>query len=224
MSRKSNPQPLTLRDAGTGTGTGTGTGNSLNVNPSPNFIDTPRSPLSPISPRSPKSPFRLSTKKGQDQSENPSMQAAESQQSRTTLPPSQNTVSLPSLQQYSGNGAQEKQQKQHQQERERERPVRSGFFSNYKASKSSSRLQNSDTVRQVTEDSMSRDTDRPAMPVRVSSQENTRNGTTHSVSSRLSLFRRKVQMLIHYSCWQNPALIDPQPANQSVAPPNPMSL
>jgi hypothetical protein len=173
MARKSNPQPLTLGD-----------GSNLNVNVNPqhnsNFIDGPRTPLSPISPRSPNSPFRLSTKKaqGQNQGEHPSMQPAELQQSRTTLPPSQNTDSLPSLQQYSGAAAVGPPERQQERERERERPSRSGFFSNYKASKSSSRLQNSDTVRQVTEDSMSRDTDRPAISGRISSQENTRTGTT----------------------------------------------
>ena len=181
-ARKSNPQPLNL-------------GAGSNLNPQQFTIDSPspspRSPLSPISPRSPKSPFRLSTKKGQYQGEHPSMQPAESQQSRTTFPPSQNTVSLPSLQQYSGPAV--GQERQQERERERERPSRSGFFSNYKASKSSSRLQNSDTVRQVTEDSMSRDTDRPAMPGRVSSQEHTRTGTTFFYLVHLL----QMQILIH---------------------------
>lgn len=172
QARKSNPpQPLSLA-----------AGSNFNNPPQSqqlfSTIDSPspKSPLSPISPKSPKSPFRLSTKKGQYQGEHPSiqLQPAESQPSRTTLPPSQNTVSLPSLQQYSDNAALGPEK----QERERDRPARTGFFSNYKASKSSSRIQNSDTIRQVTEDSMSRDTERPTMPERVPSQEHARTGTT----------------------------------------------
>jgi len=215
MARKSNPQPLTL-NAGADAASQEHNFNDLSIH-------SPGTPLSPKSPRSPKSPFRFSTKKGQglqsgqetayNQGDLPSLQAADSQQSRTTLPPSQNTVSLPSLQQYQGaSGGPERQ------ERERERPSRSGFFANYKASKSSSRLQNSDSVRQVTEDSMSRDTDRPAMSGKVPSQENIRTGTTSFVSSVL-LMRTHTNSP---SCFQNRALIDPLSENPSAAPQNPM--
>ncbi|TVY89828.1 putative Rho-type GTPase-activating protein [Lachnellula willkommii] len=163
--RKPNPpQPLSL-----------GVGSNFNNPQSQQLSSTidspsPKSPLSPISPKSPKSPFRLSTKKGQYQGEHPSiqLQPAESQPSRTTLPPSQNAVSLPSLQQYSDNAAVGPERQ------ERDRPARTGFFSNYKASKSSSRIQNSDTIRHVTEDTMSRDTERPTMSGRVPSQEHAR--------------------------------------------------
>ena len=167
MARKSTPQPLTLAD-------------SANVDSEHDFLD---SPLSPKSPKSPRSPFRFtsSTKKEalQSQVDQSSMHAADPAQNRTTnLPPSQTTPSLSALQQSSAGLSSEERQ-------ERERPTRSGFFSNYKASKSSSRLQSQDAGRLVTEDSMSRDTDHPAMSGKVSSQEATRSGTTLSVSSRL---------------------------------------
>jgi hypothetical protein len=161
MARKSTPQPLTLADP-------------TIVNDEHNFIDSPRSPLSPKSPRSPRSPFNFSSssRKTQPKGEQPPMQAADSQQLRSTLPPSQTTPSLSTLQQTSGaSGGQDNQ--------ERERPSRSGFFSNYKASKSSSRLQqNADTVKQAAEDKMSRDTDRAGIGGKVSSQEKPRSGTT----------------------------------------------
>lgn len=154
MTRKTTPQPLTLSDHSV-------------VDDEQDFIDSPRSPLSLKSPKSPRSPFRFNSSK-KSQSELPSMQAAESHQTQTDLPPSQ---SLNSLQQISSaSGGQEKQ--------ERERPAISSFFSNYKAAKSSSRLQNSESARLVTEDNMSRDTDRPAMAGKVSSKETNRTGMT----------------------------------------------
>jgi hypothetical protein len=162
MARKSTPQPLTLPGPTIG-------------NDAHELIDSPntRSPLSPKSPRSPRSPFKFtSSKKGEE----PSMQPPETQTPRATLPSSQTTPSLSTTQQSSVASAGHDKQDQ-------DRPVRSGFFSNYKASKSSSRLQNSDTVRQVPEDSMSRDTDRPtAMSGKVSSQETAKAGTTIFVS------------------------------------------
>jgi hypothetical protein len=161
MARKSTPQPLTLQ-------------NPI-AHDEHNFIDNSKSPLSTTSPKSPRSPFKFTSSKI-SQGEQPSMQAAEPLQNRANLPTSQTSPSLLPLQQYSGDsGGQERQ--------ERERPARGGFFSNYKASKSSSRLQPSDTVRQVGEDKMSRDTDHPAMSGKVSPQETTRTGTTALVSS-----------------------------------------
>lgn len=71
----------------------------------------------------------------------------------------------------------------------KEKPSRTGFFSNYKASKSASKLQSSSSsnisrqVNVVEDNNMSRDTDRPAMSGKVSSQDTKRSGTTHSVSS-----------------------------------------
>lgn len=165
MTRKTIPQPLTLDDPST----------VDEQQHEHDFNDSPRSPLSVKSPKSPRSPFRFNNSK-KSQSELPSMQAAEPYQPRSTLPPSQSSSSL---QQYTvPSGGQENQ--------DRERPAKTGFFSNYKAAKSSSRLQNSESARPVTEDSMSRDTDRPGMAGKVSSQETRRAGTTHAV---FSLFR-----------------------------------
>ncbi|CZR50995.1 related to GTPase-activating protein beta-chimerin [Phialocephala subalpina] len=152
MARKSTPQPLTLP--------------TTTANDEHDFIDSPRSALSPKSPRSPRSPFRFNSKKSQ--SDFPSIQAAESQQV-STIPASQTSPSFST---------------QHNTiipEKERERPSRSGFFSNYKASKSSSRLQNQE--RQQEE--MSRDTD-PAMSAKVSTKENSRtdNSTDKTVTRR----------------------------------------
>lgn len=71
----------------------------------------------------------------------------------------------------------------------KEKPSRTGFFSNYKAAKSASKLQSSSSsnisrqVNVVEDNNMSRDTDRPAMSGKVSSQDTKRSGTTHSVSS-----------------------------------------
>jgi len=156
MARKSSPQPLTL-----------GSTNFVDENDL-NFIDGSKSPLSPKSPKSPRHPFKFTTKKQRSPVEQPPMQAAEPPQTRGDLPQSQ---TLPALYQYSAAPGGEENNK------ERERPARSGFFANYKASKSSSRLQPTDN-KAITEDSMSRDTDRPAMSGKVSSQDTTRNGTT----------------------------------------------
>jgi hypothetical protein len=160
MTRKTVPQPLTL--AG-----------STAVNEQQyehDFIDSPRSPLSLKSPKSPKSPFRF-TRTKESQSELPSMQVAE-YQTRSNLPPSQ---SSPSVQQYTAAG----------QENQEQPAIKSRFFSNYKAAKSSSRLQNSESAATLTEDSMSRDTDRPSMARRVSSKETKRTGTNCVASSFL---------------------------------------
>ncbi|PMD19639.1 hypothetical protein NA56DRAFT_671728 [Hyaloscypha hepaticicola] len=159
MTRKAVPQPLTL--AG-----------STAVNEQQyehDFIDSPRSPLSLKSPKSPKSPFRF-TRTKESQSELPSMQAAE-YQTRSNLPPSQ---SSPSAQQYTVVG----------QENQEQPATKSRFFNNYKAAKSSSRLQNSESAATLTEDSMSRDTDRPGMAGRVSSKETKRTESTDRSTTR----------------------------------------
>jgi hypothetical protein len=164
MTRKNTPQPLTL-------------GNTSVVDDDHHdFIDCPRTPLSLKSPKSPKSPpfrFNRSKKPQSDFAfEAPSMQAAEQNQPPSNLPPSEPSSSF---QQYPAAG-QENQ----------ERPAKTGFFSNYKAAKSSSRLQNSESAQPVTEDNMSRDTERPGMAGKVSIKETRRAGTTHAVSSLLS--------------------------------------
>lgn len=140
MARKSTPQPLTLP--------------TTIVSDENDFIDSPRSALSPKSPRSPRSPFRFNSKKSQ--SDFQSIEAVESQQV-SSIPASQTSPSLSTT------------NNTIIPEKERERPSRSGFFSNYKASKSSSRLQN----QERRQEEMSRDTD-PAMSTKVSTKENSR--------------------------------------------------
>lgn len=174
MARKSTPLPLNIAD------------DASIIDDEHDFLPSPRSPLTSKSPKSPISPFKFTTttEKGpQSQGEQPQMHPTNPlQQNRTTsiLPPSQTSASLPALRQSSAASSSEERQ-------ERERPARSGFFSSYKASKSSSRLQPSDTGRPVTEGNMPRETDRPATSGQVSSSE-TKNwrGTIHQAPT---LFR-----------------------------------
>lgn len=135
------------------------------------FNDSTRSPLSPKSPKSPRSLFRSNNPK-KTQADQPLMQPPDSQFSQTNLPPS---ASLSSLQTHTPVS----------EKNEKGRLARSGFFSNRKASKSSSQLQNnSATLKQGPED-MSRDTDRPAMSGKVSTKENSRTDSTdRSVTRR----------------------------------------
>lgn len=158
MARKATPQPLTLEESP----------NIIGDNHDDFIIDGSRAPLSPTSPKSPRSPFKFSSRKGNSQGDYPSMQEAELQSSKRDIPPSQAAASPTPLQHSVASGGQEGQ--------ERERSTRIGFFSNYKASKSS---------RSVTEDTMSRDTDRPSMSGKVSGQESNKNGKTFFVSSLL---------------------------------------
>ena len=167
MARKSTPQPLNLAEPTT-------------VNDERDLLDSPISPSTPSSPKSLRSPFRFTgTKKGLQIQGDQSLRAVDPRRNPTAnLPLSQTTGSLSTLQSSSAVSSGEERQ-------ERDRPVRTGFFSNYKASKSLSRLQPQDAARRVSEESMSRDTDHPQMSGKVSSQEVTRSGTTHLVSSRL---------------------------------------
>lgn len=150
MARKTGPQPLTL-------------GESTQYDGEQQFIDGARSPASLKSPKSPRSPFKFTTKKTQGDQSLQASEPWETHQNRTDLPQSQ---TAPALHQYSTSAGEEERQER------RERPAKGGFFSNYKASKSSSRLQDSS---RGTEEGMSRDTDRPAMSGKVSSQDSGRN-------------------------------------------------
>lgn len=136
--------------------------------------EDPKTPVTPKSPRSPRSPFRFPSKKPQqeDENHNPQMQGADPQ-SRVNLPSSQTTSSLSNLQRAPTPAADEKN--------ERTQPVRSGFFGNYKASRSSNRLQ-SDSARPANEESISQDAERPVTTRKVSAQEPIRTGTTLHVS------------------------------------------
>ncbi|KAG0650903.1 Glucocorticoid receptor DNA-binding factor 1 [Hyphodiscus hymeniophilus] len=160
MARKSTPLPLNLAKPTT-------------VDDDHDFLDSTRSPLSSKSPKSPRSPFKfISANKGVQPQAEQSMRVPETQQNRTTnIPPSQTFASLPTLQQLSAASTGEERQ-------ERERPTRSGFFSNYKASKSSSRLQPEDVAGKVSGDNISRDPDHSAMSGKVSPQEATRSDPT----------------------------------------------
>lgn len=175
MARKSTPQPLSLAETKT----------LVHDHGTDGFLDSPRSQLSAKSQKSPRSPFKFTaTKKGQQsqgQGEQSPTQIADSQENRTTnLLPSQTSASITISQQYpaSSTAGEERQG--------RDRPTRSGFFTNYKASKSSSRLQSQDAGRlMITEDSVSRDTDRPPMSGKDLSKEASRSGTALFVSSLL---------------------------------------
>ena len=155
-----NVQPLTLDE-------------SVTVPDDSQHVESPRTPITPKSPRSPRSPFRFAGKKAQLDDEMPQMQAADPQ-SRANLPPSHTTPSLSNLQR-AATGA-------HDEKNERGQPTRSGFFANYKASKSSSRLQ-SDSARPTNEESISNHAERPIITRKVSTQEPIRPGTTLLVSS-----------------------------------------
>jgi hypothetical protein len=160
MARRSNVQPLTLDESAT-------------VPDGSQFVESPKTPVTPRSPRSPRSPFRFAGKRAQLDDEKPQMQAAD-HQSRANLTPSHTTPSLSNLQRAATGAPDEKN--------DRGQPSRSGFFGNYKASKSSSRLQ-SDSARPANEEAISNDVDRPVITRKVSEQEPTRPGTTLLVSS-----------------------------------------
>jgi hypothetical protein len=160
MARRSNLEPLTLDESTTAPDT-------------LQYVEGPKTPVTPKSPRSPRSPFRFTTKKPQLEDDQPPTHAADPP-SRTALPASHTTPSLSTLQRQAAHAGEEKNDKG--------QPARSGFFGNYKASKSSSRLQ-SDSARPASEDNMSTDADRSVITRKVSSQEPTRSGTTHPVSA-----------------------------------------
>ncbi|TAQ87302.1 hypothetical protein B7494_g4391 [Chlorociboria aeruginascens] len=166
MSRKSTPQPLTLVDTPL-----VGEERSYIHSPSP------KTSASLKSPKSPKSPFRFSSKKSPG--EPPSMQPADTQQTQRDLPSSKTSPSLttPYAQTLESSGGLD------QEKEERERSSRSGIFSNYKASKSSNRLQ-PDNSKPDSYESMSRDTERPPMIRKVSSQESNADKRTERSLTR----------------------------------------
>jgi len=158
MARKNTPQPLTIVDDT----------NSTTV------VADHYSPLSPTTPKSPRSPFakfssgrKLQKERDQDK---PPMQSEPAQQVRS-IPPSQTTPSLTST-------APPSQSQPQQQQDRQERPPKSGFFSNYKAAKSASRLQQqtSQSSTQAQDSSMSRDNNDRTGVGHVSSRDKTRSG------------------------------------------------
>lgn len=171
MGRKPTPRPLAIPPA------------SLDDEDNNKIEPGPKSAPSLRSPRSPQSPFRFSTKLGQGFGDHPSMQPPEEQEPRRNFSSSPTTPSQPSFQVPFGSERQERQEgrsRGQEQDRPSTSPGKGGFFSNYKASKSSSRLQPVDTIRQVTEETMSRDTDRPTAPAKVASAETRRRGEAPS--------------------------------------------
>jgi hypothetical protein len=164
MGRKPTPQPLAISP--------TSFEDEEN-----NIIEPgPKSAPSLRSPRSPRSPFRFSSKLGQGFDDHPSMQPAEEQEHRRNFSSSPTTPSHPSFQPPSGSDRQEGRNWVQEQARPSTSPGKGGFFANYKASKSSSRLQPVDTIRQVAEEPMSRDTDRPVAAMKAASSEPRRRG------------------------------------------------
>ncbi|KAG9241878.1 hypothetical protein BJ878DRAFT_203689 [Calycina marina] len=147
MARKSQPQPLMLPD----------NVNSGSDSQKPSYADSPKSPLSIKSPKSPKSPsiFRFPAKKtppsppqiGQ------SMQSTHASHNRSQLTQS---VTLPALNQYTVK----------EENQDREKPTRSGFFSNYKATKSQKSLDHKTTGEKIC-----RDAEHPAMSEKNSTKE-----------------------------------------------------
>ena len=166
MGRKPTPQPLAISPT------------SLNDEENDIIEPGPKSAPSLRLPRSPRSPFRFSTKLGQGFGDQPSMQPAEEHEQRRNFSSSPTTPLQPSFQQPSGSGRQEGRSRGQEQVRPSTSPGKGGFFSNYKASKSSSRLQPVNTIRQVTEETMSRDTDRPIASTKVASSDARRRGNT----------------------------------------------
>lgn len=161
-SRKPVPEPLILDSIPTATGEDT-------QSPAPPTAKSPRSPHSPFRP------FTSSSRRqGQDDLESQFMHEADPERQ---IPVSQTVPALPPSHQSSTSaaGAQDPQPPQHR------RPSRAGFFSNYKASKSASRLTAAESAR-AAEGNMSRDTDRPAMSGKVSSQDNKQGKTNVSTS------------------------------------------
>ena len=170
MGRKPTPQPLAIKPS------------SLE-NDDANKIDPgPKSAPSLRSPTSPRSPFRFSSLLGQGFGDHPSMRATEEQEGRRNFSSSPTTPSQPTFQQLFGSDKQEGRDRQRRPEQDRPStsPAKGGFFSNYKASKSSSRLQPAENARQVAEETMSRDTERPVGSSKMGSSEGKRRGNTTS--------------------------------------------
>ena len=155
---KATPQPLTT----------TADPAQLADDQTPDFIASPSTP-STASPSTPRSPFRFTSKKSHDKKQQLMQATGEPTPAHKEIAAIQAAPSL-SRAPLSAPLGEEKDKDN--------RPARGGFFGNYMASKSSSRLQPTETIRKVSEDSMSRDTDRPTLSGKVPSQETKRSGTT----------------------------------------------
>jgi hypothetical protein len=162
MVRKPTPQPLAI---------------SQEQNQQTNNIDPgPKSAPSLRSPASPRSPFRFSTKVNQGFGDHVSMQATEEQDQRRNFSSSPSTPAQPTFHKHSASVRPEALEPREEQGRPSTSPAKGGFFSNYKASKSSRRLQDANITRQEVEETMSRDTDRPGLLGGRSSIDNKSRG------------------------------------------------
>ena len=183
MARKATPQPLSIsssqREAAGEEG------DTLDAGPK-------SSSQSLKSPRSPRSPFRFSTKLGQGFGDQHSMHASDRQEHRRDHPLSPTSTSLPSPQEPQVAARQTSRDRGRILDRPATSPAKGGFFSNYIASKSSSRLQPSETqAAQPGGSAMSRESDRPALPGKTLSSDRNRSGETHSISG--VIFRNPLQ-------------------------------
>lgn len=177
MGRKATPQPLAIPPSSLEND------NASGIDPGPKSAPSLRSPTSP------RSPFRFSTKLGQGFGDNPSIRSTEEQERRRNFSSSPTTPLQPTFQHHLGSDRQEGRDRRPELDRPSTSPAKGGFFSNYKASKSSSRLQQAENLRQATEETMSRDTDRPVGSVKIASSEGKRRG-----NAPFSLqFRRQYQ-------------------------------
>lgn len=156
MTRKQIPQPLAISSSA-----------------NDDISNGPPSSRSLKSPKSPRSPFRFSSKPAQTLVDQQLMPGAELNLSSS--PPGNSIFSSQQSQQSSTSGRKEKQERDQQSTS----PAKSGFFSNYKASKSSSRLQPAGTIQQVSEEAMSKDTDTGTMNPKVSTSETKGSGETY---------------------------------------------
>ncbi|RFU26172.1 hypothetical protein B7463_g10177, partial [Scytalidium lignicola] len=158
MARKSNPQALRLEQVG-----------DIDYH---DLIDSPspRSPpLSSRSPKSPRIPFSFPSKRSRSQGGNLALQIPDVEQ------PSQAEASQAAATAVASASAAQEQLRPStsaQEKTDPERPARTGFFSNYKNSKSSSRLH---TERKNTEQNMSRDNDPPQLSSSIILQESKRH-------------------------------------------------
>jgi hypothetical protein len=175
MGRKQTPQPLDIPS-----GDGSVAGNSdpcgaLDNNDKTCVDEPPKSAT--LSLRSPRSPFRFSAKVAQvGFGSQPSMHPADHQEPSRNHPSSPATPSYPTLQRPFGFGRREDPHRGQDRERPSTSPVKGGFFSNYKASKSSGRLQSVDIIRQVADEAMSRDGDRPELAAAEAADDGKKNG------------------------------------------------
>lgn len=125
-------------------------------------INTAIPSTSPVlqAPKSPRSAFKFSSKQTRSYGDQPSMQVADQQSTQSGLPTS------PSVASFQNQLSTPAQSERHAPDR----PVRSGFFSNYKSARTD-RMRATSANRQVAEGRMSADGDRPMISEQASAPE-----------------------------------------------------